>query len=150
MIDDVYSMDVLRLAGNITRAERLAEPDATVSLRSPLCGSSITVDIVYADGRVSDFGQQIKACALGQAAASVMAAQVVGKSLGEIEAVRDRMRAMLEDDGPAPEGDWAGLAALKPAHRIKARHGAILLPFRAVVQAIEEIEGAAEQADASG
>ncbi len=139
MIDDIYSMDVLKLAGNITRAERLAAPQASVSLSSPLCGSSITVDLNYEDGRVTDFGQRIKACALGQAAASVMAANVVGKTLAELRQVRDRMARMLEKDGPPPAEDWAALAALQPARRLSARHGAILLPFNAVIQAIEEI-----------
>ncbi len=140
MIDDIYSMEVLKLAGNITRAEGLDDAQASVSVASPLCGSSITVDLNYADGRVTDFGQRIKACALGQAAASVMARVVIGKSLEDLRQVRDRMNEMLENDGPPPAGDWAALAALKPAHRLKPRHGAILLPFKAVIQAIEEIE----------
>lgn len=139
MIDDIYSMEVLKLAGNITRAEGLDDAQASVSVASPLCGSSITVDLNYADGRVTDFGQRIKACALGQAAASVMAANVIGKSLEELILVRDQMEEMLENDGPPPDGDWVALAALEPARRLAARHGAILLPFRAVIQTIEEI-----------
>ncbi len=140
MIDDIYSMDVLKLAGNITRAEGLAEAQASVSLSSPLCGSSITVELNYAAGRVTDFGQRIKACALGQAAASVMARTVIGKTLDELRQVGQRMAEMLENEGPPPDGEWAALAALAPASRVKARHGAIMLPFKAVIQAIEEIE----------
>lgn len=140
MIDDIYSMDVLRLAGNISRTEGLAAPQASVSLSSPLCGSSITVDLNYAAGRVTDFGQRIKACALGQAAASVMARTVIGKTLEELRQVRQRMALMLENEGPPPDGEWAALAALAPAGRVKARHGAIMLPFKAVIQAIEQIE----------
>ncbi len=140
MIDDIYNTDVLRLAANIGRTERLKTPDATVSLRSPLCGSSIEVDIIVSDENdVTDYAHSIKACALGQAAASVMAAAVIGKTREDIAAVKVKMEAMLKDEGPPPEdGDWTALAALAPAKDAKPRHGAILLPFDAVLKAIDE------------
>lgn len=139
MIDDIYNKDVLRLAANIERTERLKNPDATASLRSPLCGSSIEVDVILSDGnRITDYAHSIKACALGQAVAAVMAAAVIGKSAEEIDAARQVLEAMLIKDGPPPDGDWEALAALAPAKNAKPRHGAILLPFDAVLKAVEE------------
>jgi NifU-like protein involved in Fe-S cluster formation len=139
MIDDIYNTDVLRLAAHISRIDPLARADAEAELRSPLCGSTIAVQICTQGGRITDYAQEVKACALGQAAASVMAAQVIGKDGLEIARVRGQMEAMLKNDGPAPDGDWAALAALGPAKEAKARHGAILLPFDAVLKALAEV-----------
>jgi len=136
MIDDIYNKDVLRLAANISRVDPLENPDAHVDLRAPLCGSTIEVDLKIEDGRVTDFGQTIKACALGQASASVVAEHVIGKSLAEIQTIRDQVEAMLTEEGPPPGGDWSALSALAPAKDATPRHGAILLPFDAVLKGL--------------
>ena len=135
MINDIYNTDVLRLAADISMVKPLNSPDAQVSMRAPLCGSTIQVDLYIEEGRVTGFGQTIKACALGQAAASVLAAQVIGKSADDILNVRNQVSAMLTDTGLAPAGDWSALSALAPAKDAKPRHGAILLPFDAVLKA---------------
>src|ERR1700744_4603989 len=113
MIDDLYSGRVLALAANLPRLGRLAAPDASVEKVAKLCGSRIVVDVTVKDGRVADFAQDVKACALGQAAAAVLGAQVIGASLDEIEVARDALRAMLKADGPAPEGRFSELAVLQ-------------------------------------
>lgn len=138
MIDDIYNKDVLRLAGNIGRIGRLEDPDASVTRTAPLCGSGIIVDLGIEDGVVTDYAQEIKACALGQAAASVIAEHVIGADLTELAALRDQMAAMLAGGGPPPEGKWAALAALAPAKSATARHGAIMLAVDAAIQALEE------------
>src|SRR5471030_2782504 len=97
MIDDLYSAKLLRLAANMPRVGRLAAPDASVEKIAKLCGSRVLVDVVVDGDRVSDFAQEVKACALGQAAASVLGAQVVGASLAELELARNQFRAMLQD-----------------------------------------------------
>src|SRR6188768_3252317 len=114
MIDDLYSAKLLRLAAEMPRAGRLAEPDATSEKVSKLCGSRIVVDVKVEDGRVADFAQDVKACALGQAAASVLGAHVVGASLAELELARTQFRAMLKDGAPAPDGRFSDLAMLAP------------------------------------
>lgn len=140
MIDDIYNTEVLRLAAHISRIDPLRKPDAEAELRSPLCGSTIAVQICVADGRITDYAQEVKACALGQAAASVMAAQVIGKDAAEIAAVRAVVEAMLKSGGAPPDGDWRALAALQPAKDAKARHGAILLPLDAVLKALAGVD----------
>ena len=138
MINDIYNKDVLRLAADISRIDPLESPDARVHVRAPLCGSTMDIDLKVADGRIADYGQTIKACALGQASASVMAHAAIGKDATEIERVRAMVERMLKEGGPAPGGDWAGLAALVPAKDAPARHGAILLPFDGVLKALRE------------
>ncbi len=139
----LYSGQILQLAAAIPHTDRLDTPDATVKKRSPLCGSTVTVDITVTDGRISAFGQDVKACALGQAAASVVGANVVGRSRSEVEAARDALKAMLKEDGPTPAKPFDGLEVLRPARDYKNRHASILLALDATAEAFE----AAEQAN---
>ncbi len=140
MIDEIYIKDVLRLAANISRAEPLVAPDAHVSMRSPLCGSSIEVYLRVKGGRVTDYGYTIKACALGQSSASVLTANVIGKNANDIQSVRDKLAVMLTHDGEPPDGLWSELSALQPAKDAKSRHGAILMPYDAVLKGFAKLE----------
>lgn len=138
MIDDLYSAKLLRLAAEMPRAGRLAQPDASAEKVAKLCGSRIVVDVTVSEGRVTDFAQEVKACALGQASASVLGAHVIGASLAELESARDAFRAMLKANGPAPEGRFADLALLAPVRDYPARHTSTLLAFEAVTQAVAQ------------
>jgi NifU-like protein involved in Fe-S cluster formation len=139
-LDEIYNTRILELAGATTRAERLSEPDATASAHSKLCGSAVSIDLKLKDGRVSDYGQTVKACLLGQAAASVMAREIVGSTPEELRAVSVQMRKMLKEGGPPPTGRWADLGVLEPVRNYKARHASTLLVFDAVEQALAEAE----------
>lgn len=140
MVADLYNKSILSLAGNIERTERLDEPDATVFLDSPLCGSRITMDVKLSGDVVTDYGAEVRACALGQAASAIMAKHVVGQSVGELRALETEMRAMLKQHGNTPSGVWSELEVLRPVADYKARHGSVMLPFEAIVRAIDEIE----------
>jgi NifU-like protein involved in Fe-S cluster formation len=143
MLPDLYNQRILDLAGNIPRQGRLAAPGATAKAHSKLCGSTVIVDLVMADGQVVDFAQDVKACALGQAAASIMARHVIGSRASELRALRDQVRAMLKENGPPPGGKWADIAVLEPVRDYKARHASTLLTFDATVACVEQIEAAA-------
>ncbi|WP_424976161.1 iron-sulfur cluster assembly scaffold protein [Dinoroseobacter sp. S124A] len=138
----LYSQRILGLAASIPHTERLSAPDASAKKRSPLCGSTVTVDVKVAEGRVAAFGQDVKACALGQAAASVLGAAVIGRSLPELEAARDALKAMLKEDGPVPPAPFDGFEVLIPAKDYKNRHASILLSLDATVAAMREAESA--------
>jgi NifU-like protein involved in Fe-S cluster formation len=138
MIDDLYSAKLLRLAAEMPRAGRLADPDASSEKVSRLCGSRIIVDVKVANGRVTDFAQDVKACALGQASASVLGSHVIGASLAELQTARDDFRAMLKTDGPAPEGRFAELELLAPVRDYPARHTSTMLAFEAVAEAVAQ------------
>ncbi|MBS7542649.1 iron-sulfur cluster assembly scaffold protein [Ancylobacter oerskovii] len=140
MINDVYNRRILELAADIPRLGRLAAPDATATAHSKLCGSTVTIDLAMKDGVVTDFAHEVRACALGQASSSIMADHVVGATAQELRAVRETMRRMLKENGPAPEGRWGELAVLEPVRDYKARHASTLLTFDAVVDAIDQIE----------
>ena len=135
MIDDLYSARILSLAANMPRAVRLDAPDASAEKTAKLCGSRIVVDVVMREGRVADFAQEVKACALGQAAAAVLGANVIGASPAEIEMARDQFRAMLKADGPPPEGRFSDLAVLAPVKDYPPRHASALLAFEATAEA---------------
>jgi NifU-like protein involved in Fe-S cluster formation len=138
VIDDLYSDRILRLAANMPRAGRLEAPDGSAEKTAKLCGSRITVDVRVSDGRVVDFAQDVKACALGQAAAAVLGAQVVGARLEEVTAARDALRAMLKAGGPPPSGRFADLAVLQPVRDFPARHASTALAFEAAVEALSK------------
>lgn len=140
MLNEVYNRRILELAADIPRLGRLASPDATATAHSRLCGSTVTIDLAMADGVVTDFAHEVRACALGQASSSVMADLVVGSTAQELREVREAMRRMLKEQGTPPTGRWAELAVLEPVRDYKARHASTLLTFDAVVDALEQIE----------
>ena len=135
MIDDLYSAKILSLAANLPRAGRLAHPDASAEKVAKLCGSRIVVDVVMDGSRVADFAQDVKACALGQAAASVLGAAVIGADVEEIESARDAFRAMLKQGGPPPTGRFSDLSMLEPVKDYPPRHASTLLAFEAAAEA---------------
>ena len=136
----LYSGRILNLAASIPNAGRLDAPDASVTKRSPLCGSTVTVDVRAAGGRVAQMGQDVKACALGQAAAAVVGEAAPGKTADELREGRDALRAMLKG-GPVPDGAWSGFEVLEPARDYRNRHASILLSIEAVTEAMERAEG---------
>ncbi len=147
-LEDIYADKLLALAAAISRTERLAEPDASASAHSKLCGSTVAVDARFAHGRITDFGQEVKACLLGQATASVVAREIVGTSVEEFRAVAAQMRDMLKAGGEPPGGRWADLALLEPVRDYRARHASTLLVFDALEQAIEKYEAGKAEASA--
>ena len=143
MLNDVYNKRIIELAGNIPRLGRLPSPDATATAHSKLCGSTVKVDIKMDGPVVTDFAHDVKACALGQASSSIMAANVVGSTASELRALRETVRKMLKENGKPPEGKWAEIAVLEPVRDYKARHASTMLTFDAVVDAIGQIEAKA-------
>jgi NifU-like protein involved in Fe-S cluster formation len=138
----LYSAQILALAADIPHLDRLAAADATAKRRSPLCGSTVTVDVTLADGGVTGFGQDVKACALGQAAASVVGGVILGTTRHQVETARDQLRAMLKDGGPVPDAPFDGLRVLLPARDYKNRHASILLCLEATAEAMAKAEQA--------
>src|SRR5262245_10517068 len=137
-LSEIYNQRILELSANIPQTERLADADATATAHSKLCGSTVSVDIKVAGDRVSAFGQTVKACLLGQAAASIMARNIIGSDAGELREVGAAMRKMLKANGPPPGGRWADLAVLEPVRDYKARHASTLLVLEAVGSPLAE------------
>jgi NifU-like protein involved in Fe-S cluster formation len=138
----LYSKRILALAGEIARTGRLDAPQGTAMKRSPLCGSTVTVDVALdGAGRVADFAQDVKACALGQSSASVLAAGVIGLGRVEIARGRDQLKALIREDGPTPDAPFEALEALRPARDYRNRHASIMLAWEATLAAIDDAAG---------
>lgn len=134
VIAPLYNTEILRLAATIPHQQRLESPMASVEKRSPVCGSRVTVDVnLDAEGRVSELGMLVRACALGQASSSLMAAHAIGRTLEELDAARDALSDWLAGGEGPP--DWPGLALFEPALPHSARHASIRLAFEAVAEA---------------
>lgn len=141
MSDTLYNTRILRLAASIPHQARLDGPQASVQRVSPICGSRITVDLdLDAEGRVARFGQEVRACALGQASAAILGAEVIGKTPLELAEARDALAAFLKGEAESP-GDWTDIDVLKPAQPHKGRHGSILLAFQAAADAAAQASG---------
>ncbi len=139
----LYSQRILALAADIPHRQRLDTPQASVKKRAPLCGSTVTVDLDMSDGVISRFGQDVKACALGQASAAILGQNVLGRSRAEVETTRTALRAMLKDGGPVPDAPFDGYVVLEPARDYRNRHASILLALEATAEAMAEAERAA-------
>ncbi len=148
-LEDIYADKLLALAAAISRTDRLHAPDASASAHSKLCGSTVAVDACFENGHVADFGQEVKACLLGQASASVVAREIVGTPIEEFREVAAQMRNMLKAGGAPPTGRWADLALLEPVRDYRARHASTLLVFDALEQAINKYETGQAQAPAA-
>ncbi|MEQ8367819.1 MAG: iron-sulfur cluster assembly scaffold protein [Roseicyclus sp.] len=139
----LYSQRILALAAAIPHRGRLEAPHVSIKKRAPLCGSTVTVDLDTQDGRITRFAQDVKACALGQAAAALMGSDIIGRTRPEIEAARDQLRAMLKDGGDPPSAPFYGYDVLEPARDYRNRHASILLSLEATAEAMAEAERAA-------
>ncbi len=135
----LYSQRILALAADIPNTVRLTTPDATATRRSPLCGSTVSVDLTVANGRITGFSQNVKACALGQASAAIAGAQMIGLNQAQVLRARDELVAMLQDNGPVPAAPFNGYAVLAPARDYKNRHASILLVLEATAEAFSKV-----------
>ncbi|MFL4470988.1 iron-sulfur cluster assembly scaffold protein [Tateyamaria armeniaca] len=134
----LYSTRILALAADIPHTDRLTDAHATIKKRSPLCGSAVTVDVRVEDGRIAAYGQDVKACALGQAAAAVTGHAIIGRTLAEVQTARDELRDMLKSQGDVPAAPFDGFEVLEPARDFKNRHASILLAIEATAEAMEQ------------
>ena len=142
MIGELYSDRILAAASSIPAARRLAGADASAKKVSRVCGSEVDVDLKMDGDTVSDFGMEARACALGQAAASIVARHVVGASAAELYRLRDEMKAMLKEGGPPPSGErWADLAVLEPIRDYPQRHASTMLVFEAIAACLDQLSG---------
>lgn len=139
----LYSGRILALAADMPCTTRLDHPTATAKKRAPLCGSTVTVDLELTDGVITGYGQDVKACALGQAAAAVVGANIVGLTLDQVQAGRDALHAMLKSDGPVPAAPFGDLEVLQPAKDYKNRHASIMLAFDATLDALHSQQASA-------
>lgn len=139
MIDELYSARILTLAANLPHSGRLPAPEGTGERVAKLCGSKAVIDVTLdVDGRIEDFAQDVKACALGQAAAGVLGEAVIGASVDELTTARDAMLAMLKSGGDGPAGRFEGLRALKLVADYPARHASTMVAIEATLDAVRD------------
>lgn len=137
----LYNATILRLATAIPLQQRLERPEGSAAKRSPVCGSRVTADVMLdADGRIVMFGQEVRACALGQASAAILGGAVIGRSGGELRDAHAALTEWLSGEGPLPailaEG-WPEVSLFEPARAYPARHPSIRLAFDAAASAAE-------------
>jgi|TARA_B100000768_G_C11272793_1_gene374269 NifU-like protein involved in Fe-S cluster formation len=137
----LYSEKILKFATEMPHTESLTNPDASILRRSPVCGSTVNISIKISHGMLSEYSQDVKACALGQAAASIVGNSIIGCTSNQVRDARDQLLAMLTNKGPSPEKPFQDLEILSPAKDYKNRHSSIMLTLEALVEALETIPG---------
>lgn len=140
MINDIYNDKILEYAAHIEKIGRLANPDASSTKHSKICGSTVTVDLNIKDNVVVDFAHLVRACALGQASSSLMASHIIGCTTDELRNLRDTIWRMLTENGAAPTGKFADFACLEPIKDYQARHASTMLTFDAVIDCLDQID----------
>jgi NifU-like protein involved in Fe-S cluster formation len=137
MFGELYHNRVLELAADIPHARRLVDPQGSSLKVSRVCGSTVVVDVnVDSEGRITEIGVEPKACALGQAATSILARYAIGRSLMEIELARDALRGMLKEGAEPPQGEFWELRHLQPVRDYPPRHTSTMLAFEAAAEAM--------------
>lgn len=149
MLNDIYNEKILEFAGNIPRIGRLDRPDASARAHSRLCGSTVIVDLKLDGDVVTDFAHDVKACALGQASSAIMARCIIGAQAQELRALKETMRRMLKENGAPPTGRFEEFKYLEPVRDYRARHASTMLTFDAVVDCLDQIEKARQEAGQS-
>jgi NifU-like protein involved in Fe-S cluster formation len=139
MSSALYSLDVLRMAASVANFPPLVGAEASEERRSPTCGSRMTVTLkLDIDGRIVAIGLDAKACALGQAAATILARGAIGKDLAALQAATEAWRAYLAGEADAPP-DWPDLAMLAAGRDYPARHPSMRLAFEAACAAMKRL-----------
>ena len=137
----LYTTEILRLAASLPAPRELERVDGSAEQRSPTCGSTVRVSFqVDENGRIAALSQEVHACAFGQASASLLEASAAGRSSSDVAEAVEELERWLSGDRDDP-GGWPGLSALAPALSRRSRHGAILLPFKALLAAMKSERG---------
>ena len=144
----LYSKRILALAADIPHLGKLENADGSAMKRSPQCGSTVTAHVRMDGDRIADFGQEVRACALGQASAGVLGQAVIGATRADLARGAAQLTAMLKDGGPVPDAPWQGLEVLSPACAFPNRHASIMLSWLAALEAIDAVD--AQDQSASG
>jgi NifU-like protein involved in Fe-S cluster formation len=138
-VSTLYTRDILRLASSLPVAGRLADADGEAERRSVTCGSRVMATVRMADGHVAEAALEAHSCALGQASAAIVRAHAAGLSHADLSDLSVRMAAGLSGQGEWPT-NWPELEHLQPACAYPGRHAAILLPYDAIIAAIEDAQ----------
>ncbi len=126
---ELYNTDILRWTTRIPHLTRLDGAAVHVTKTSRICGSRINADARITDGVIVEFGQEVKACALGQASAAIVGQHIIGLSATELETVAEKFRHMVKTGEAEFPEKWHDLALLAPVKDHPGRHGSVMLPF---------------------
>jgi NifU-like protein involved in Fe-S cluster formation len=139
MTEPLYNTDILRLAASLREPQALEREDGRAEVRSPTCGSRLVLAVMLDDDRrIVGISQTVEACAFGQASAALLEQNAFGKNHDEVAEALLGLSRWLSSQQDVP-GDWRDLDMLAPARSARGRHGAILLPFRALLAALEAV-----------
>ena len=138
---DLYTNNILELASSIPVTTRLKHPDVTVTKRTAICGSSITMDLNISKSKITDIGLDIKACALGQASACIFVTHAIGTDIGVVTELRNNLKTFLDTGIFLIKEPFTRYKFFEPAQKVPYRHDSVLLILDASIEALQEVSG---------
>ena len=138
---DLYTNNILKLASTIPVTTRLMRPDVTVTKRTAICGSSITMDLNISKSKITQVGLDIKACALGQASACIFVTHAIGTDIGVITELRKNLKTFLDTGTFLIKKPFTRYKYFEPAQKVPYRHDSVLLILDASIEALQEVSG---------
>ena len=136
---DLYTNNILELASTIPVTTRLMHPDVTVTKRTAICGSSITMDLNISKSKITDVGLDIKACALGQASACIFVTHAIGTDIGVVTELRNNLKTFLDTGTFLIKEPFTKYKYFEPAKKVPYRHDSVLLILEASIEALQKV-----------
>lgn len=133
----LYQQLILEHYRHPSNRGHLAAPTHRAAERNPLCGDELSVECRVSGGVIADVAFDGRACSVSQASASIMTLAVRGRSAEAVVALADTFAAQLRGDLPRVAVPLGELEGLLPVARFPARITCALLPWRALMGALE-------------
>jgi SUF system NifU family Fe-S assembly protein len=137
MSDPLYKKELLRLAADAHGAGKPSGHGVLGSAHNPACGDRVTIELQLKDGRVTAVSHELHACVLAQASASILGAALAGSSRADLQALRERVSAMLKTNAPAPDAPFTDYTVFDGVADFPKRHTCVLLPIDAALAAFD-------------
>ena len=136
---DLYTNKILELASTIPITTRLMSPDISITKRTAICGSSITLDFNISEAKIREVGLDIKACALGQASACIFVTNAIGTDIDTILELRKNLKTFLETGDFLIRDPFKRYKYFEPAQKVPYRHDSVLLILDASIEALQKV-----------
>ncbi len=139
MFDDLaelYQQVILDHSKSPRNFHKLENANRTAQGHNPLCGDHYTIYARMEGEVVEDISFQGSGCAISKASASILTDALKGKTKAEVKALFDKVHEMVTS-GKVNDGDIGKLAVFAGVHKFPARVKCAILPWHAVVAAVE-------------
>jgi len=135
-LSELYQQVILDHSKSPRNFHKLEAANRTAQGHNPLCGDNITLYLIMDGEVIKDISFQGSGCAISKASASILTGALKGKSKPDVKRLFDKVRQMVTT-GQLNGEDLGKLAVFAGVHKFPARVKCAILPWHAVVAAME-------------